>query len=81
MRFVQTTIWIAITLIAIVLEMLVRVTVFFPLGIIVTIIGTLLGAKYWLSDNTFLMYCSPWIVGDRGLVVSKAVSMWLDPHF
>lgn len=81
MKFVQTSIWFVVTLITIVLEISVRTVIFFPIGLVLTILLTFLGAKHWLRKNRFLDYCCPWKLGSKNLPISSSVSKWLDPDF
>lgn len=80
MRFVQKTIWFIVTLMAIVLEMIVRSVIFFPIGLILTILASFVGAKQWTHNNPFLDYCCPWKLGSKNLIISSAVSDWFDPE-
>jgi hypothetical protein len=81
MKFVQNIIWIVATLVTIVVEMVIRTIILFPLGLLSTILAAFFGAKSWLQNNRFLDYCCPWKLGSKNLPVSAAVSRWFDPEF
>jgi hypothetical protein len=81
MKFVQNFIWVVATIVTIVLEMIVRTIILFPLGLLSTILAAFFGAKSWLHNNRFLDYCCPWKLGSKNLPVSAAVSRWFDPEF
>jgi hypothetical protein len=80
MRFVQKTIWFVVTLIAGILEILMRSVIFFPIGLILTIIASFVGAKQWTHNNLFLDYCCPWKLGSKHLPIAGAISNWFDPE-
>lgn len=80
MKFVQQIIWMVATIVAIVLEMLIRTFVFFPIGVCSTIIASFLGAKSWCYNNRFLDYCCPWKLGSKNLPFASATSKWFDPE-
>lgn len=81
MKFVQTTIWFVVTLTAIIVEMLIRIVIFFPVGLLLTILASFFGAKRWLHNNRFLDYCSPWKLGSENLPFASATNNWFDPEF
>lgn len=80
MRFVQKTIWFAATIVAIAVEMILRIVLFLPLGLLLTILASFFGAKSWAHNNRFLDYCSPWKLGSENMPFASAVSNWFDPE-
>lgn len=81
MRFVQSTIWFIITLTAIVLEIFIRIVIFFPIGLLLTILASFIGAKKWCHKNRFLDYCCPWKLDSKNLPIAKAINDWFEPEF
>lgn len=80
MRFVQKTIWFVATIVAIALEMVLRIVVLFPLGLLATILASFFGAKSWSHNNRFLDYCCPWKLGSENMPIASAISNWFDPE-
>lgn len=79
MRFVQKTIWFIATIVTIALEMVLRIVLFFPTGLMLTILASFFGAKSWAHNNRFLDYCCPWKLGSENMPIASATSNWFDP--
>lgn len=81
MKFVQKTIWYVATIVALAWEMIIRICIFFPIGLLSTILASFLGLRSWHCNNRFLDYCCPWKLGSKNLPFASAISKWFDPEF
>lgn len=79
MKGIQKAIWVMATLATLVFEMIIRVIIFFPMGVFSTILASFFGAKSWYHNNRFLDYCCPWKLGSENFPVASAISNWFDP--
>ena len=80
MKGIQKAIWVMATLATLVFEMIIRVIIFFPMGVFATILASFFGAKSWAHNNRFLDYCCPWKLGSENFPFASAVSNWFDPE-
>lgn len=80
MKNIRTVIWVAITIISMIIEYCIRILLF-PIAVVFLIVLTLLGQRKTINSNAFKKlfdYASPWLFVEQ-FYLSAEVSKFLDP--